>query len=87
MRDCAVVGEIAESLKVAREIAMYLVVLSLGAGEGKGEVSVFVGSRREERMRVGIEGLRAWDEWIDGQGNRSVRKEWMRRMGEEVGLR
>ena len=68
---------------MSREVAMYLCVLGLRKG---GEVSLFVGSKREERMRAALEGLGAWDRWIEVKGNREVWTGWMEELERVVGL-
>lgn len=75
-----VVREIGEVLGVNGDVALYLVVLSLG------EVSVFVGSKRVDRMRAAVEGVRVWEEWMKKDGAAEKWGEWMRRVGEESGL-
>jgi len=88
------VGKIADELSgemeargleegMSREVAMYLCVLGLEKG---GEVSLFVGSRREERMRAALEGLEVWDDWVGQEDNREVWRGWMRQLEREVGL-
>jgi diketogulonate reductase-like aldo/keto reductase len=76
-----VVQEIADEVSVNRDIALYLVVLSLG------EVSVFVGSTREDRIKAAVDGFKRWEDWAAREGNQERWAMFMSRLYGESGLR
>lgn len=80
VRDSKTVEQLADELQVGKEIVLYLCVLALG------DVSIFVGSRREDRMKAAIAGLETWELWMKDGANRSKWEEVLVKLKDEVGL-
>ena len=62
--ESATVAVVAKELDVTNEMALYLCVMSLG------KVCVLNGTKSEERMKAGLEGLKKFDEWHAVEGNK-----------------